>query len=99
MAMTPEQVTLRVALFVQAIRCSISHSLVEHHAAQALEYIEHAHEQGIINAMRFDVLVMAVNDAADARQAKVDKDGGRRRRHNRANDNGVYVKCLLLSGG
>jgi len=75
MVMTPERVTQRVALLIESIRCGVSHSLTEHHAALALEYIEHAHALGIINAMRFDVLVIAVNDAADAWQPKVDEDG------------------------
>lgn len=75
MPMTPERVTQRVALFIESIRCGVSHSLAEHHVALALEYIEHAHALGIMNSTRFHVLVIAVNDATDAWQIKVDEDG------------------------
>ncbi|WP_296262722.1 MULTISPECIES: hypothetical protein [unclassified Pseudomonas] len=74
MPMTPERVTQRVALFIESIRYGVSHSLAEHHAALALEYIEYAHALGISMPPAFTCWI-AVNDATDAWQPKVEEDG------------------------
>lgn len=75
MSMTPERVTERVELLIEAIRGGMSDAFAEHNAALTIEYIDQVHQMGIINAAQFQGLVTAVNEAADAWLPKVDEDG------------------------
>lgn len=75
MVMTPERVTERVELLIEAIRGAVSDAFAEHNAALTLDYIEQVHQMGIINAEQFQALVAVVNEAADSWQPKVDQDG------------------------
>lgn len=65
MAMTPERVTERVDALIESIRYGSSHVYAEHNARLTLDYIEHVHHLGIIDAAQFQLLVIAVNDVAD----------------------------------
>jgi hypothetical protein len=73
MAMTPERVTERVDELIESIRHGSSHAYAERNALLTLDYIEHVHHLGIIDAAQFHVLVIAVNDVADDWQP--DPDG------------------------
>jgi hypothetical protein len=73
MALTPERVTERVDALIESIRHGASRALAEHNALLTLDYIEHVHHLGIIDAAQFQVLVIAVNDVADDWQP--DPDG------------------------
>jgi len=73
--MSPESVIERVEELIGSIRHGVSHAFAEHNAALTLDYIEHAHRLGVINAAQFQALVIAVNDAADGWQPNVDSDG------------------------
>ena len=75
MAITPERVTERIDELIESIRHGTSQAFAEHNAALTLDYIEHVHHLGIIDAVQFQVLVIAVNDAADDWRPKVDRDG------------------------
>ncbi|WP_282365336.1 hypothetical protein [Pseudomonas sp. PS02290] len=75
MTMTPERVAIRVELLIEAIRGGMSDAFAEHNAALTIEYIEQVYQTGIISGAQFDGLVIAVNDAADSWQPKVDADG------------------------
>jgi hypothetical protein len=65
MAMTPERVAERVELLIEAIRHGLSDAFAEHNAALTIDYIQQVHDMGIIDAVQFQALVFAVNDAAD----------------------------------
>jgi hypothetical protein len=75
MPMTPERVAERVAELIEAIRDALRDAFAEHNAALTIEYVEQVHDMGIITATQFAALVIAINDAADAWQPKVDEDG------------------------
>lgn len=75
MTMTPERVTARVDLLIEAIGYAPSHAFAEHDAAQTIDYIAQVHELGIINDEQFQALVTAVNEAADAWVPTADPDG------------------------
>jgi hypothetical protein len=75
MAMTPERVTKRVDELIESIRAGSSHPYARHNTAQTLHYIEQVHDLGIINAVQFEALVIAVNDAANTWQPRVDRNG------------------------
>jgi hypothetical protein len=75
MAMTPERVAERVALLIEAIRDGVGNAFAGHNATLTIKYIDQLHQMGIINAVQFHALVVAVNDAADAWQPKADEDG------------------------
>jgi hypothetical protein len=63
--MSPERVTERVDALIESIRHGSSHALAEHNALLTLDYIEHVHHLGIIDAAQFQALVITVNDVAD----------------------------------
>jgi hypothetical protein len=73
MALTPERVTERVDELIESIRHGSSHAYAARNALLILDYIEHVHHLGIIDAVQFQVLVIAVNDVADDWQP--DPDG------------------------
>ena len=73
--MTPERVAQRVELLTESIHHGLGHSFAEHNVALTLYYIEQVHELGIINGEQFIALLVAVNEAADTWQPKVDSDG------------------------
>lgn len=75
MAITPERVTERVELLIESIRDGLGHSFAEHNVALTLDYIEQVHDLGIINREQSIALAIAVNDAADNWQSKVDANG------------------------
>ena len=75
MGLTPEGVAERVDELIESIRHGASHALAEHNAALTLDYIDHVHLMGIINAEQFQALVVAVNDVADDWRPNVDLDG------------------------
>jgi hypothetical protein len=72
MAMTPARVTERVDELIESIRDGASHAYAQHNTAQTIDYIRQVHDLGIISASQCQALVIAVNDAADAWQPKVD---------------------------
>jgi hypothetical protein len=75
MAMTPERAAERVELLIESIRHGLGHSYAEHNVALTLDYVEQVHDLGIINREQFIALVVAVNEAADNWQPKVDPNG------------------------
>lgn len=75
MAMTPERVAARVELLNEAIRHGLSDAFAEHNAALTIEYLEQVHDLGIINGAQFIAYLVAVNEAADNWQPKIDSDG------------------------
>jgi hypothetical protein len=75
MKMTPERVAERVELLIDSIRHGLGHSFAEHIVAQTIGYIEQVHDLGIISDEQFIALLVAVNEAADNWQPKVDSDG------------------------
>jgi hypothetical protein len=74
MAMTPERVAERVALLIEAISDGLGNAFARHNANLTIDYIEQVHTLGIIDEAQFQALVVAVNDAANAWQPKVDLD-------------------------
>lgn len=75
MTMTPERVAKRVDELIESIRHGTSHGFAEHNAVVTIGYIRQVHELGIINAVQFQALVRAVNEAADAWLPNADKGG------------------------
>jgi hypothetical protein len=75
MVMTPSRVTERVDELLESIRHGTSHAFAEHNAVVTIGYIRQVHEMGIIDALQFEVLVQAVNQAADAWLPTIDEDG------------------------
>jgi hypothetical protein len=75
MAMTPERVAERVAALIETIRDARSDAFAGHNANLTIDYIEQVHTLSIIDEAQLQALVVAVNDAADAWQPKVDPDG------------------------
>lgn len=73
--MTPERVIQRVDELIESIRHGTSHAFAEHNAVVTIGYIRQVHELGIINASQFEILVFAVNEAADAWLPTINKDG------------------------
>lgn len=75
MAMAPERIAERVDELLESIRHGTSHAFAEHNAMVTIGYIRQVHEMGIIDALQFQVLVQAVNQAADAWLPTIDEDG------------------------
>jgi hypothetical protein len=75
MKMTPERVAQRVELLIESIRHGLGHAFAEHNVALTFYYIEQVHDLGIINGEQFIALLVAVNEAADTWQPKVESDG------------------------
>lgn len=73
--MTAERVTQRVDGLIESIRHGTSHAFAEHNAVVTIDYLRQVYELGIINASQFEVLVFAVNEAADAWLPMMKKDG------------------------
>ena len=75
MEMTPERVAARVESLIEAIRHGLSDAFAEHNAALTIEYLQQVRDMGIINGEQFITLLIAVNEAADNWQPRIDSDG------------------------
>lgn len=75
MSMTPERVAERVEELIDSISHATNHAFAEHNAAVTIGYIRQVHQMGIIDTFQFEVLVQAVDRAADAWLPVVDEVG------------------------